>query len=118
MQNRFNRIWFMPILLLLAIGIYYFPPVHSRLAWRLDNLRTRIIYMINPPDQAVFQPGGETILTIETVIATTRAEYALTLTPQSTPTPNQGPTPTPTITTTPLPATARDERAANAIQTG
>ena len=91
----------MPILVL---GIYYLPPVHSRLAWRLDNLRTRIFYSVNPPDQAVFQPGGETSLTIETVIATTRAEYALTLTPQATPTSNSRATPRPTITTAPLPA--------------
>jgi hypothetical protein len=89
------------------LGIYYLPPVHSRLAWRLDNLRTRIFYSVNPPDQAVFQPGGETALTIETVIATTRAEYALTLTPQATPTPNSRATPRPTITTTPLPATIK-----------
>ncbi|MBI5842369.1 MAG: C39 family peptidase [Chloroflexi bacterium] len=107
MQNRFKRTWLIPVLPLLAIALYYLPPIHSRLAWRLDNLRTRIVYLIKPPDEAVFQPGGETSLTIETVIATTRAEYALTLTPQATSTPNLGPTPTPTITTTPLPATVK-----------
>ncbi len=107
MQNRFKRTWLIPVLPLLVIALYYLPPIHSRLAWRLDNLRTRIVYLINPPDEAVFQPGGETSLTIETVIATTRAEYALTLTPQATSTPNSGPTPTPTITTTPLPATVK-----------
>ncbi|PIV26735.1 MAG: hypothetical protein COS37_04860, partial [Anaerolineae bacterium CG03_land_8_20_14_0_80_58_20] len=41
--------------ILLAIGVYYIPPVHERLAWRIDSLRTRIIYFLNPPDQAVFQ---------------------------------------------------------------
>jgi hypothetical protein len=104
-----HGLWLVAFVPFLAVGIYYLPPVHSRLAWRLDNLRTRIAYLINPPDEAIFQPGGETALTIETVIATTRAEYALTLTPQVTPTPNLGPTARPTITPTPLPATVKLE---------
>jgi hypothetical protein len=89
----------------LAIGFYYLPPVHSRLAWRLDDLRTRIKYILNPPDEAVFQPGGQTGLTIETVIATTRAEYALTLTPQGISNLTPSPSPIPTIVATPLPQT-------------
>jgi hypothetical protein len=109
MQKYFKWYVVAPLALITGIGLYYLPPVHSRLAWRLDNLRTQIIYLINPPDQAVFQPGGETSLTIETVIATTRAEYALTLTPLVTPTPNLGPSPSPTITSTPLPATVKLE---------
>jgi tetratricopeptide (TPR) repeat protein len=94
-----------PLGLALAIGIYYLPPVHSRLGWRVDALRTQIIYFFNPPGEVVFQPGGETNLTIETVIGTTRAEFQLTLTPQVTPTltPTFGPTLAPTVTSTPLP---------------
>ena len=103
-SNKFNRYWLIPVTLMLAIGIYYVPPVHSRLSWRVDNLRTQIKYFFNPPNEAVFQPGGQTSLTIETVIATTRAEYQLTLTPQATFTPTRGPTPTRTITQTPLPS--------------
>lgn len=104
MQKYFKWYLAVPLVLIATIAIFRLPPVHSRLAWRLDNLRTQIQYLINPPDEAVFQPGGETDLTIETVIATTRAEYALTLTPQATPTPNPGPAPMPTITAAPLPA--------------
>jgi hypothetical protein len=110
MQKYFRYIWVPPLLLIFAIGIYYIPPVHERLAWRVDEVRTRVKYFFNPPDQAVFQPGGGTNLTIETVIATTRAEYQLTLTPQAivsplaTFTPQSGPTLVPTITSTPLPA--------------
>ncbi len=103
-SNKVNRFWLMPLGLVFAIGIYYLPPVHSRLAWRLDNLRTRIIYFFNPPNEAVFQPGGQTDLSIETIIATTRAEFLLTLTPQATSTSTPGPTPTRTIVPTPLPA--------------
>jgi tetratricopeptide (TPR) repeat protein len=109
MQKRINRLWAVPVILLLLAGFYYIPPVHSRLAWRVGNLRTQIKFFFNPPDEAVFQPGGESNLTIETVIGTTRAEYLLTLTPQAsasplaTSTPRPGPTPRPTVTPTPLP---------------
>ncbi|MBE0669037.1 MAG: C39 family peptidase [Anaerolineales bacterium] len=107
--KNINKLWFIPVAILLAIGVYFLPPVHDRFATRVDLLRTRIVYFFNPPNDAVFQPSGETALTIETVIATTRAEYSLTLTSQAitpplgTPTPKAGPTLTPTVTSTPLP---------------
>ncbi len=110
MQKRFNRIWAIPVTGLLLVGLYFSPPIHSRLAWRVENLGTQIKFFFNPPDEVVFQPGGTTNLTIETVIATTRAEYLLTLTPKATitllatSTPKPGPTLKPTITSTPLPA--------------
>jgi tetratricopeptide (TPR) repeat protein len=105
MPNRFNRFWAIPIAVLLLIGLYYVPPVHARLAPRLDSLRTQIKYLINPPEAAVFQPSQQTA--IET-------SASGTLTPQqaiSTPTPTRTPTPgatfTPTVTSTPLPATVK-----------
>ncbi len=91
MQNRFNRKWAIPAIIVLAIGLYYVPPILSRLAWRLESLRTQIKYMINPPDEAVFQPGGQTQLDIavtqmmQTLEATTlqaSASTALTSTPR------------------------------------
>ena len=103
MLKNFRRIYFLPIALLLVVGVYYIPPVHSRLSWRLDELRTRIIYFFNPPDEAVFQPEQQA--DFESVLATTRAQYELTLTPEATVTPEPGPTPQPTVTPTPLPAT-------------
>ena len=45
-----------PILCLISIGIYNLPPVESRLAPRIDQVRTRIVYALNPPDEAVFIP--------------------------------------------------------------
>jgi tetratricopeptide (TPR) repeat protein len=102
--KKINKLWLIPTVLLLGIGLYYIPPVHDRLATRVDLLRTRIIYFFNPPAEAVFQPGGQTALTIETAIVTARAEMLLTLTPKATTTPTPGPTPRPTITSTPLPA--------------
>jgi len=109
MQNRFNRIWAVPVSLLLIIGLYYIPPIHSRLAWRLESLRTQIKYLLNPPDEAVFQPSQQTQidLAVTKMIQTLQA----TLTPQAgtsasaTLTPQPGPTLQPTVTTTPLPAT-------------
>ncbi len=108
MQNRFNRKWAIPAIIVLAIGLYYVPPIHSRLAWRLESLRTQIKYMINPPDEAVFQPGGQTQLDVavtqmmQTLEATTLQASASTA---LTSTPRPGPTAKPTIPSTPLPAT-------------
>jgi hypothetical protein len=103
MQNRFNRIWAVPVSMLLIIGLYYIPPIHDRLAWRLDSLRTQIKYLVNPPDEAVFQPTQQAQLDI----AVTQMMKILeaTLMPQETATPNSGPTLRPTVTSTPLPAT-------------
>jgi hypothetical protein len=103
--SKINKYWLIPIALVLGIGVYNIPPVHSRLAWRVDNLRAQIKYFFDPPGETVFQPGGATNLTIETAIATTRAEYMLTLTPALTLTSTPGPTLKPTITSTPVPAT-------------
>ena len=58
-----SRTWFLlliPILILLAALIYQIPFVYDRLSWRVDDLKTRIIYAINPPDEAIFKPVGGT----------------------------------------------------------
>ena len=102
LKNIIKR-WLILLVLVLAVGVYYLPPVRSRLETRVQLLRTRIIYYFNPPSEAVFQPGEETNLTIETAIGTARAELLSTLTPEATSTPRPGPTARPTITTTPVP---------------
>ena len=103
MQNRFNRIWAVPISMLLIIGLYYIPPIHDRLAWRLDSLRTQIKYLVNPPDEAVFQPTQQAQL--ELAVTQMMKTLEATLMPQETSTPKPGPTLKPTVTSTPLPAT-------------
>lgn len=58
-----SRSWFLlliPFLILLAALIYQIPFVYDRLSWRVDDLKTRIIYAINPPDEAIFIPAGGT----------------------------------------------------------
>ncbi len=78
MQNRFSRIWAIPISILLLIGVYYTPPVHDRLVWRLESARTQIKYMINPPDEAVFQPTQQALIK-SIVNSTTTAMQAASL---------------------------------------
>lgn len=99
--KKINKLWLIPIVLVLGISIYFLPPVHSRLAWRMDNLRAEIKYFLDPPGENVFQPGEAASLTIETALVTARAEYLLTFTPPFTSTPEVEPT----ITSTPLPET-------------
>ena len=103
MPNRFSRIWAVPVSLLLIIGLYYVPPIHDRLAWRLDSLRTQIRYLVKPPDEAVFQPTQQAQL--EIAVTKMMKTLEATLVPQATSTPRPGPTLRPTVTPTPLPAT-------------
>jgi hypothetical protein len=110
MRTKLKWLWLLPPGLLLVVGLYFVPPIHERLAWRVDNLRIQINYFLNPPDQAVFQPNQQ--IDFDSILATTRAEYMLTLTPAVTMTPTPpaaGPTLTPTVTSTPLPASVNLE---------
>jgi tetratricopeptide (TPR) repeat protein len=87
------------VLIVLAIALYFVPPIHSRLAWRLDNLRTSVIYFFHPPQNVTFQPGGQSF-------ATPTPEQSIptsTPTPTGTPIPTDMPTFTPTVTSTPPP---------------
>lgn len=81
--------------LLLMIGIYFLPPVHSRLAWRVDTLRTQIKYYFNPPEEVVFAPTGASAATFSPA-ATVNATVTTTARPEL-------PTVIPTLTPTPLP---------------
>ncbi len=108
-----------PVLCVLAILLYNVPFIHSRLAWRLDNLRVRIQYAINPPERAVFQPQEQAQLEnqVNAIVDATLTALAPTFTPTPlTPTPTPvGPTstpqpsPTPTLSPTPIPDVVRLE---------
>ncbi|HSK65375.1 MAG TPA: hypothetical protein VK888_00490, partial [Anaerolineales bacterium] len=43
-------------LCLLAALVYNIPPVHDRLAWRVDNMLVQIRRWINPPEEVLFVP--------------------------------------------------------------
>ncbi|GAB4528954.1 MAG: hypothetical protein Fur0018_15310 [Anaerolineales bacterium] len=92
---------------LLAVGGYFLPPVHSRLAWRVDAVRTRIKYALNPPEKSVFTPQEQT--QVEAIVSATLS--ALSPAESASPTPQTAvpaapPTGTasPTPSATPLPA--------------
>jgi len=106
MQNRFKTFWLIPILILLGIGIFFLPPVYSRAMPRLDGLIASIKYLINPPDEATFQPEQQSITATSESEGMTSAQQA-TSTPVQISTPKPGPTLAPTITSTPLPATVK-----------
>jgi hypothetical protein len=85
--------------LFLAVIAYNLPPVHSRLAWRVEALRIQIKYFFNPPEDVIFVPVDKLQLT-PTMIP-------VTLTSTTTPQSPEMPTTTPTITSTPVPSTAK-----------
>ncbi len=102
MQKRFNRKWIAPILLVIGIVIFFLPPVYSRAMPRIDGWISSIKYLINPPDEATFQPQQQSPvdLAVTEMMQTRVATQAL----EATSTPKPGPTLTPTVTSTPLPA--------------
>lgn len=109
MQNRFNRKWAIPAIVVFVIGLYFVPPVHDRLAWRLDALRSKIKYLVQPPDEVIFRPEEQAQLDIAVTAMMQTLQATLTpqasVSPVATSTPRPGPSPKPTITFTPLPST-------------
>ncbi|MCZ2127589.1 MAG: C39 family peptidase [Anaerolineales bacterium] len=108
-MNKFraHKRWIFAALAVVFVGVLLAPPVWTRLAVQYNLLRTRVVYFFNPPSDAVFQPSGENApLTIETALATARAEMLMTLAPAATPTfvPTANPSIAPTITPTAIPA--------------
>jgi tetratricopeptide (TPR) repeat protein len=86
-----------------AIGLNL-PPVKDRISWRLDELKTRIFYVLYPPEKAVFVPGGKVATAVlETAVIpslTPKISPSQSLTEiQSTTEPTRQPTPE----STPLP---------------
>jgi len=101
MRPRRSRRWIWLVAVPLLLGLYFVPPVHDRLKWRVEDLRTRLFYILNPPEAALFVPGRPVDVTA--IYGTTRAQYMQTLTPAVSNTPRPGPTGRPTSTSTPPP---------------
>ncbi|NCP87763.1 MAG: hypothetical protein CO094_06980 [Anaerolineae bacterium CG_4_9_14_3_um_filter_57_17] len=90
-------------LVLLALA-YKIPFINDRLAWRVDDVRTKIIYFFRPPSAAVFVPEQQAQID-RIVTATLLALRTPSSTPTLTATPVPvGPSATPTLSPTPLPA--------------
>ncbi len=116
MRIRFSPLYVLavPLLCLFTFLAYQLPPIHDRLAWRVDNLQAQVKYALNPPEKAVFVPQEQVAPLVQGTL------QALTLTPAavspgspatlpSTPTvpgltSTPAPSPTATSTLAPLPA--------------
>jgi hypothetical protein len=86
-----------PLLILVAWLAYRIPFINNRLSWRVEDIKTRIIYLINPPEEAIFIPVGGT--PGNTPIFTPIPETP-DFVPELSPTPSES---SPDITATPLP---------------
>ncbi len=96
--NRWRR-WLGAALGLIALAflVYNLPFVHNRLAWRIDELKTQIIYIFRPPQQAVFVPEGDlAAVASATTVALTPAPSRTPLAASQTPLPTENPIPSST----------------------
>ena len=123
-QNKYRPpkrkpiLWFiLAAIILIALGllIYNLPPVHSRLAWRVEAMRARVKYALNPPEDIILQVSTQDVepsATLPYIIVTSTATPGATPTQapiQASSTPILSPTPSPTITptSTPLPSSIK-----------
>jgi len=94
------------VVCLFSIAAYNIPAVQTRLAPRIDQWRTRIVYALNPPEEAVFVPQEQDEQVILPTVTVTPPIPTSTPTVTPTiegPTNTPAPSPTATITATPLP---------------
>ena len=103
MQNRRIRKWWPLFVVLLGVGIFFLPPVYSRAMPRIDGWISSLKYLINPPDEALFQPQQQAQLDL--ALTQMMQTHVTTQTPKATRTSTPGPTLTRTVTPTPLPDT-------------
>ena len=92
--------------LILLAGLYFLPPVHRRLAWRVDAARTTLrmaLHPVAPAPPTPVEAGAATAAATPTALATATSTPSPTLTP----TPTPGPTATPTPSPTPIPSQVR-----------
>ena len=106
MRRQYVAIFILGIaaLCLLAGLAYNIPPLHDRLAWRVDNLRVAIKRYFNPPEQVVFTPQEQ----VEAIVRATLTALAPAPTPTPLPifTETSLPPPIPSLTPTPIPESA------------
>jgi len=109
MKNRTRLLWLLviPVGIGLAAITYQIPFVHEGLSWRMDSLRARIKYAINPPQKEVFVPGEELSQTEKPAPTKSMTETPHpTASIRPTATPETAQTPTPDTTSTTLPPTS------------
>jgi tetratricopeptide (TPR) repeat protein len=89
----------------LSFFIFNVPPVHDRLAWRVDNVRVAIRRFFNPPEEVVFMPQEQVAMIVNETLT------AMALAPTTTPLPlwteTPAPSPIPSFTPTAIPSQAK-----------
>lgn len=125
-NTKLNKI-LMVFLIIVAViafllAIYFLPPVHDRLSWRVSSLRANIYYFFNPPDEVLIELGQAEIAGMLTRTPTaTELPPTATLVPSLTPTdyvpPTATLTATPSPTPTPIPSTFQLEGVVHEFQT-
>ncbi len=91
---------------LLLVGVYFLPPVQSRVGWRVQSFFSRVYYALYPPDQAVFVPQKQVIAPPTPPVgapdrSSSGASSGAALQPSLTPSPMPGITPSPVPSVTP-----------------
>lgn len=87
------------LLCLLAGLLYQLPPIHDRLAWRVDNLQVQIRRFFNPPEEVVFVPQEM----VDTIVHATQTALAASPTAPVLATETPSPVPLPSLTPTAIP---------------
>jgi hypothetical protein len=88
-------------LCLCSVVVYNLPPVHDRLAWRVDTLRVQVKRYFNPPEQVLFVPQEQVDAIVRGTLTAMAPTLTATLPPALTTAPS--PSPAPTATWAPLP---------------
>jgi len=90
------------VALCLLTGLAYnLPPVHDRVAWRIENLRVAVKRYFNPPEQVVFVPQEQVEAIVDATLTALAPTPTLTSLPSVTETPLPSPIPSPTPTPIP-----------------
>lgn len=92
-------------LCLLSALVYNLPPVHERLAWRVDNLRVQVRRFFNPPEEVVFVPQEQVDAIVQGTLTAMAPQPSPTQLPGLTETPQPSAVPSPTLG--PIPASIR-----------
>ena len=102
-RQRSTLILFAGLILLCPFSalIYNLPPIHDRLAWRVDNLVVGIKRYFNPPEEVVFMPQEQVAIIVNQTLTAMALPSTATALPLLTETP--APTPIPSLTPTAIP---------------
>jgi Peptidase_C39 like family/Tetratricopeptide repeat len=93
-----------PLLCVLGVILYNLPPIHERLAWRVDGLRAQIRRALNPPEEVVFVPQEMVDAIVQATLQALTPSPGIEITEEPTgPTPGLTTTPAPTATLVPTP---------------